>query len=433
MVNRVELEIGGDGVAILRLGSPDGMNFLGVAEIARLIELVDRVAEDEAIRALVFAGGENFSAGTDFHRSMRLRLDPDAGGGIYRFLADQKSLCDRIRGLRIPTLCLVRGLCAGSALGIAAAADFLITDSTTRIRLPEVTVGLVPGNGATWFLPRRMGPAAAKYFGLTASPMSGKQAVGLGLAQGYAGGDVPGFLAELRKTNGAFDRPRVLALLEKMGGTREAFREEVRDLSERAGRHFGFGKANRGYLGDIFASMEGAAAQGDHFARESLASMRSASAQAVWLTEFLIDTFAQEGLYGEDEARAVELKFAQEMIAGFAHLEGVLGLAKGFLSGESESHLDRIVLSDARGFRTSIPVTPVSTGCMRAGDAPFLYGGSEYALPRGDYHCGEKRRALTPQGEAARTVDFRIDLRNSRWSDGSVADELGVLRSLMET
>jgi len=182
VVNRVELEIGGGGVAVIRLGSPDGMNSLGIAEIARLIEIVDRVAGDDAIRALVLSGEENFSAGTDFQQSMLHRLDPEAGGLAYRFLTDQKTVCDRIRGLRIPTLSLVRGLCAGSALGIAAAADFLITDTTTRIRLPEVKVGLIPGNGATWFLPRRMGPAVAKYYGLTAAPMSGKQAVALGLA-----------------------------------------------------------------------------------------------------------------------------------------------------------------------------------------------------------------------------------------------------------
>ncbi|HEY6096554.1 MAG TPA: AMP-binding protein, partial [Candidatus Deferrimicrobium sp.] len=40
---------------------------------------------------------------------------------------------------------------------------------------------------------------------------------------------------------------------------------------------------------------------------------------------------------------------------------------------------------------------------------------------------------MAPGGDAARTVDFRIDLRNSQWSDGKVTDELGVLRSLMET
>ena len=425
--------LGKDGVAVFRFESPDGLNFLGPADIARLLELVDRVAGNSSARALILEGGENFSAGTDFPEMMRHLLDPGSMPQAFRFLADQKTVCDKIRGLRIPTVSIVRGLCTGSALGLAASADFMITDATTRIRVPEVKVGLVPGNGATWFLPRRMGPAVAKYFALTASPMSGKQAVGLGLAQGYAGGDASGFIEELRKGNGPLDRLRIMALLEKKGGTREAFREEVRGLSERIGRHFGFGKANRGYLGDIFASLEREAAQGDLFARESLASMRSASAQAVWVAEFLIDTFAQEGLYGEDEARAVELKFAQEMTAGFAHLEGVLGLAKGFLSGESESHLDRVVLSDARGFRTSIPATPVSTGCRLADDAPFLYEANEYVLPRGDYHCGEKSRALVPGGEAARTVDFRIDLRNSQWSDGTVTDELGVMRSLMET
>ena len=364
---------------------------------------------------------------------MRRRLDPGDSGSAYRFLADQKVLCDRIRGLRIPTVSVARGLCAGSAVGIAAAADFLITDATSRIRLPEVTVGLVPGNGATWFLPRRMGPAAARFYGLTASPMSGKQAVGLGLAQGYAGDDIEGFLAELRSAKGPLDQRRILALLEKRGGTREVLAKGVRELTEKIDRHFGFGQATRGYLGDIFASLEGASAQGDLFARESLAAMRSASAQAVWVTEFLIDTFAKDGFYTEDEARELELKFVQEMTAGFAHLEGALGLSKGFVSGELNSHLDRIVLSDAKGFRTSIPATPVSTGSALAEDAHFTYEGSVYALPRGAYDCGERSRVLASPGDPDRTVGFRIDLRNSQWSDGRVADELGALRSLMET
>ncbi|MEK6779780.1 MAG: enoyl-CoA hydratase/isomerase family protein, partial [Candidatus Deferrimicrobiota bacterium] len=360
-MNLIELDVGKDGVASIRIESPNRLNFLGPSDIARLIELVDRVAGDGSTRGLILAGGENFTAGTDFFDMMRHRLDPEAGQRAYRFLADQKTLCDRIRGLRIPTLSVARGLCAGSGLGIAAAADFMITDATTRIQVPEVKVGLIPGNGATWFLPRRMGPAAARFYGLTASPMNGKQAVGLGLAQGYAGGDIEGFLAELRHGKGPLDRRHISSLLKKRGGTRKILGEKVRTLTEKIGRHFGFGQGNRGYLGDIFASLEDAASSGDVFAQESLAAMRSASAQAVWVTEFLIDTFAQEGLYAEDEARGVELKFSQEMTAGFAHLEGVLGLSKGFVSGEFNSHLDRIVLSDARGFRTSVPASPGST------------------------------------------------------------------------
>ena len=62
-------------------------------------------------------GGENFSAGIDFVEGMRQRLDPGDSGRAYRFLADQKVLCDKIRGLRIPTVSVARGLCAGSAVG----------------------------------------------------------------------------------------------------------------------------------------------------------------------------------------------------------------------------------------------------------------------------------------------------------------------------
>jgi phenylpropionate dioxygenase-like ring-hydroxylating dioxygenase large terminal subunit len=137
----VKLGVGKDGVAVIRFEGSDGLNFLGPADIACLLEFVDKVAENPSARALILAGGENFSAGTDFPEMMRHLLDPGSKPQVFRFLADQKTVCDKIRGLRIPTVSVVRGLCAGSALGLAAAADFLITDTTTRIRLPEAKVG----------------------------------------------------------------------------------------------------------------------------------------------------------------------------------------------------------------------------------------------------------------------------------------------------
>jgi len=409
------------------------MNLLGPAEISRLIDLADTIAAKDSVRALILSGEKNFSAGLDYHGLMRAHLDPGGGQTLYRSLADLKTLIDTIRGLKVPTICAANGVCAGAGLGLAAATDFLITDETTRIRLPEVTVGLIPGNGATWFLPRRMGAAAAKYLGLTGSTIDGRQAAGLGLAHGFAGKDLEGFLSELRGTKSPIDGKRIAALMGKRNGTGESFREEVRGLADKINRNFSFGRENRGYLGDIFASLEQAAREGDRFARQALAAMRSASSQAVWLTEFLIDTFAREGLYEEEEARAVELKFSQEMSTCFSHLEGVLGLKKGEAAGETGSRLDRIVLSDARGFRVSIPAAPDETGCRLAEHVPIDYEENRYLLPTGTYHCGEKNRELRSGNDPSETATLRIDLRNSQWSDQQVTDELGVLRSLMET
>jgi enoyl-CoA hydratase/carnithine racemase/acyl-coenzyme A synthetase/AMP-(fatty) acid ligase/NADPH:quinone reductase-like Zn-dependent oxidoreductase len=327
---------------------------------------------------------------------------------------------------------MVRGLCIGSALGIAAAADVVVTDATTRIRLPEVTIGLIPGNGATWFLPVRMGPEAAKYFSLTASPMDGKQAVAFGIAHGYAGEDLEGFLSRLRAKKGLLDTSKILSLLGEPD-TGESFVREVGELSNKIHRHFRFGGGNRGYLGDIFRSLEEASREGDLFALESLAAMRSASAQAVWLTDFLIDTFPCEGLYSEEDAREVELKFSQEMTAGFAHLEGLLGIKKGYVSSKTNSHLDRIVLTDSGGFRASIPAVPTPTGCLLEGDTSFTWEEKEYVIPRGNYHCGEKSRVFQLKGDDGASAPLKIDLRNSQWSDTRVSDELGVIRSLMET
>jgi len=56
-MNRVELDVGADGVAVLRLESPDGQNSLRHADIARIIEFVDQVAGNGAVRALILAGG----------------------------------------------------------------------------------------------------------------------------------------------------------------------------------------------------------------------------------------------------------------------------------------------------------------------------------------------------------------------------------------
>ena len=89
--------LGKDGVAVFRFESPDGRNVLGPADVARLLEFVDRVAGNASARALILEGGENFSAGTDFPEMMRLHLDPGSKPQAYRFLADQKTACDRIR------------------------------------------------------------------------------------------------------------------------------------------------------------------------------------------------------------------------------------------------------------------------------------------------------------------------------------------------
>ena len=432
-VDMAELINGRGGIATIRIKGSNRLNSLRAPDIARLNSLVDQVAEMGSTRALIIEGEENFSGGTDYLDTMGHLLTPGSSHQAYTFLADLKSLCDKIRNLNIPTISVVRGLCAGSALGIACAADFMITDGTTRIQLPEVKIGLIPGNGATWFLPLRMGPGAAKYYGLTASPMNGKEALGLGLAQGYAGGDGEGFLGDLKSTMGPIDKGHIFALLKKRGIPHETLEKEVRDLKENIEKHFSFGQARRGYLGDIFSSLEEASRKGDPFARESLAAMRSASAQAVWVTEFLMDTFSVEGLYEEEEAREVELKFSQEMTAGFAHLEGVLGLAKGFISKEMNSHLDRIILIDDRGFRTELEASPIPTGCHVERNIPFTYEKNEYILPRGDYHVGEKKHSFHRKGKEENGLSLHISLRNFQWSDTQVSDELGVIRSLMET
>jgi enoyl-CoA hydratase/carnithine racemase len=95
------------------LTAADGRSALAFEEIGRLIELVDQASRDERLRMLILAGSGDFSAEPDYLEEMGDRLDPGGGGRAYRLLADQKTLCDKVRRLRIPTISIVRGLCAG--------------------------------------------------------------------------------------------------------------------------------------------------------------------------------------------------------------------------------------------------------------------------------------------------------------------------------
>ena len=91
----VTLGLGKDGVAVIRLEGPDGRNDLGPDDIACLLDLVDKVAGNPSARALILEGGENFSAVADFPERMRHFLNPGSRPQVFRFLADQKTVCDK--------------------------------------------------------------------------------------------------------------------------------------------------------------------------------------------------------------------------------------------------------------------------------------------------------------------------------------------------
>src|SRR5881394_1025948 len=99
------------------------------------------------------------------------------------FIAEGQRIFNRVAALKIPTCAAIHGACAGGGYEIALACDWRIAsdDSSTRIGLPETTLGLVPAWGGCTRLPRLIAPEKAAEVILTGKLYSAAEAKQLGL------------------------------------------------------------------------------------------------------------------------------------------------------------------------------------------------------------------------------------------------------------
>ncbi|MBC8116404.1 MAG: enoyl-CoA hydratase/isomerase family protein, partial [Candidatus Saccharimonas sp.] len=171
------------GVLTAILNVPDQpMNVFNESVLHDLDELLATVEHDETLKALVFRSGKEngFLAGADLHVIERLRTAVEAREMCY---AGQE-LLERLEHLAIPTIAVINGVCLGGGLEFALACRhrLVIDDPRTKLGLPEVELGLLPGWGGTQRLPRLVGLSSALPMLLTGKKIGALKAVQIGLA-----------------------------------------------------------------------------------------------------------------------------------------------------------------------------------------------------------------------------------------------------------
>lgn len=167
----VEVEKPQEGVAVIRLNRPEVRNALNTEVRKLLAEAVETLNDDEDIKAMVLTGGDDvFAVGADLGE----QADRDVVGAIraYTHQAFWYS--------RKPVIAAVNGDAFGGGNEFVLQCDFVIASASARFAQPEVTIGLVPGGGATQQLPRAIGRQNALYSLLTALPLSAEDAHRLG-------------------------------------------------------------------------------------------------------------------------------------------------------------------------------------------------------------------------------------------------------------
>lgn len=152
MVSEVDVEHR-DGIAVLGLNRPVA-NALAPSVRRALHHEVKAALEDADIRAIVLKGmGQGFSSGVDLAEYEGPLEDPWVG-----------DLCGLIEEAPKPIVASLHGAALGAGFELALAAHGRVADRATRIALPEVTLGLVPGAGGTQRLARITGAQVALEF-----------------------------------------------------------------------------------------------------------------------------------------------------------------------------------------------------------------------------------------------------------------------------
>jgi enoyl-CoA hydratase len=169
-------------IATLRLNRPETRNAMSHAMGEEVQRVVGEVRADPSVRVLVVTGeGKAFSAGGDLGMLARDaglsgESAPTGGAGrefYQRFLS--------IRDLPIPTIASINGHAIGAGLCFALGCDMRIAASDAKMGMTFTKLGIHPGMGATYLLPRLIGAARACELLLTGRVIDASEAERLGI------------------------------------------------------------------------------------------------------------------------------------------------------------------------------------------------------------------------------------------------------------
>jgi len=165
-------------VAYLTITSPPA-NALSSTLLHDLSEELDKIEQDDRIKAVVIKGNGNFfSAGADIKEFTSLQDAAD-----YQSLAENgQQLFDRMEHFPVPIIAAIHGAALGGGLELAMACHMRIVTENAKLGLPETNLGIIPGFAGTQRLPNYVGRQKAYEMILTGEPISGKEAFDIGLA-----------------------------------------------------------------------------------------------------------------------------------------------------------------------------------------------------------------------------------------------------------
>lgn len=171
-------------VLTLTMSQPETRNALtGNTAVEEFVQACAEIAKDRAIRCVILTGeGPVFSSGgnvKDMQRFFQQQLSPETIREEYR--NGIQRLPKALYHLDVPVIAAVNGPAIGAGLDLTCMCDIRIASEKATFAESFVRVGIVPGDGGAWLLPRAVGRAKAAEMAFTGEALTAQEALECGL------------------------------------------------------------------------------------------------------------------------------------------------------------------------------------------------------------------------------------------------------------
>ncbi len=166
-----------DTVAKIILNRPEAFNALTPVMNREITDALKTAERDQEIRCVVLTGdGKAFSAGQDLKS---VEVDMDYGSFLRK---NYHPMVNAFQSISKPTVAAVNGVAAGAGMSLTLLTDYRIVTPKAKFVSAFLGIALVPDAGFMYILPRLVGYAKALEIATIGKPITGEEAVQLGLA-----------------------------------------------------------------------------------------------------------------------------------------------------------------------------------------------------------------------------------------------------------
>lgn len=169
-------------IVTLTMNAPETRNALtGNTATKDFVEACDRIGSDHSVRAVILTGaGTVFSSGGNLkHMQELFDYTPAALREWYR--QGIQRVAAALYNLDVPTIAAVNGAAIGAGCDLTCMCDIRIASESASFAESFIKVGLIPGDGGAWLLPRVVGMSKALEMSFTGDSVSAQEALAWGL------------------------------------------------------------------------------------------------------------------------------------------------------------------------------------------------------------------------------------------------------------